>query len=348
MKVVIIGASGYSGAELAYLVASHEKLTLAGIYVSENSLDKGKPLSRLYPQHLGLLDLPLAPLTSEAFTEIQNNADYVCLCTDHKVSVELAPIFIEMGKKVFDLSGGFRLSSDEDYQEYYGFSHGNTTLLNQAVYGLAEWQNQDDIKNAKLIAVPGCYPTAALNALKPLVDGDLVTEQPIIINAVSGVTGAGRKANIGTHFCEVSIGAYGLFNHRHTPEIEKYLNHDVLFTPHLGNFPRGILETIYVQLKDGVTQEQVEAAYQCLADKPLIRLLGNTIPSINGVANNPFVDIAWQQKGSQLIVMSAIDNLLKGASGQALQCMNISMGLPGELGLLPKGQSQTLPEGAKS
>ena len=242
-----------------------------------------------------------------------------------------------MGKKVFDLSGGFRLSSDEDYQKYYGFSHQNINLLNQAVYGLAEWQNQIDIKNAQLIAVPGCYPTAALNSLKPLVDAGLVAEQPIIINAVSGVTGAGRKANIGTHFCEVSLSAYGLFNHRHTPEIEKYLDHEVLFTPHLGNFPRGILATIYVQLKDGITEAQVESAYQCLADKPLIRLLANTIPSINGVANKPYVDITWQKQGSQLIVMSAIDNLLKGASGQALQCMNISMGLPGEMGLLPKG-----------
>ena len=210
MKVVIIGASGYSGAELASLVASHNKLTLAGIYVSEASLDKEKYLSDLYPQYLGLLDQILQPLTSNAFADIQKNADFVCLCTDHKVSIELAPIFIEMGKKVFDLSGGFRLSSDEDYQKYYGFSHQNISLLNQAVYGLAEWQNTDDIKNAQLIAVPGCYPTAALNALKPLVDANLVSKENIIINAVSGVTGAGRKANVNTHFCEVSLAAYGL------------------------------------------------------------------------------------------------------------------------------------------
>ncbi|SFC68086.1 N-acetyl-gamma-glutamyl-phosphate reductase [Pseudoalteromonas denitrificans] len=337
MKVVIIGASGYSGAELASLVASHNKLTLAGIYVSEASLDKEKYLSDLYPQYLGLLDQILQPLTSNAFADIQKNADFVCLCTDHKVSIELAPIFIEMGKKVFDLSGGFRLSSDEDYQKYYGFSHQNISLLNQAVYGLAEWQNTDDIKNAQLIAVPGCYPTAALNALKPLVDANLVSKENIIINAVSGVTGAGRKANVNTHFCEVSLAAYGLFNHRHTPEIEKYLGHKVLFTPHIGNFPRGILETIYVQLKENVTADQVEKAYDCLADQPLIRLLANKIPTINGVVNKPFVDIAWQQQGSQLIVMSAIDNLLKGASGQALQCMNISMGLCAEYSLLPKG-----------
>ena len=132
----------------------------------------------------------------------------------------------------------------------------------------------------------------------------------------------------------MSLAPYGLFNHRHTPEIEQHLGHPVLFTPHLGNFPRGILETIYVQLKPGVTAEQVSAAYQVLANEPLIRLLGNKIPSIKGVAKQPFVDIAWQQKGEQLIVMSAIDNLLKGAAGQALQCINLAMGEPHHTGLV--------------
>ncbi|MGB1291998.1 MAG: N-acetyl-gamma-glutamyl-phosphate reductase [Pseudoalteromonas sp.] len=332
MNVVIIGASGYSGAELASLVVKHSQLTLTGCYVSEQSLDKGKLLSDLYPEHLGLLDTPLLPLSEAAFNEINSNADFVCLCTDHKVSVDLAPRFLAMGKKVFDLSGGYRLSSNEDYQTYYGFEHQHTDLLAQAAYGLAEW-NSEAIKEAQLVAVAGCYPTAALNALKPLQQADLLAEQPIIINAVSGVTGAGRKASIATHFCEVSLAPYGLFNHRHSPEIEQHLGHKVLFTPHLGNFPRGILETIYVQLKADVTPEQVTHAYQVLADEPLIRLLGSKIPSIKGVAKQPYVDIAWQQQGSQLIVMAAIDNLLKGAAGQALQCINLAMGLPHSTGL---------------
>lgn len=332
MNVVIIGASGYSGAELASLVVKHSQLTLTGCYVSEQSLDKGKLLSDLYPEHLGSLDTPLLPLSEAAFNEINSNADFVCLCTDHKVSVDLAPRFLAMGKKVFDLSGGYRLSSNEDYQTYYGFEHQHTDLLAQAAYGLAEW-NSEAIKEAQLVAVAGCYPTAALNALKPLQQADLLAEQPIIINAVSGVTGAGRKASIGTHFCEVSLAPYGLFNHRHSPEIEQHLGHKVLFTPHLGNFPRGILETIYVQLKADVTPEQVTHAYQVLADEPLIRLLGSKIPSIKGVAKQPYVDIAWQQQGSQLIVMAAIDNLLKGAAGQALQCINLAMGLPHSTGL---------------
>lgn len=332
MNVVIIGASGYSGAELASLVAKHPNLTLTGCYVSEGSLDKNKLLSDLYPEHLGLLDCPLLPLSVSAFDDIQSDADYVCLCTDHKVSVDLAPQFLAMGKKVFDLSGGYRLASNDDYVTYYGFEHQHPELLNEAAYGLAEW-NHDAIGNAKLIAVAGCYPTAALNALKPLKQAGLLSSESIIINAVSGVTGAGRKASVGTHFCEVSLAPYGLFNHRHGPEIEQHLGHKVLFTPHLGNFPRGILETIYVQLKPGVTKENVASAYQVLSSEPLIRLLGDKVPSIKGVAKQPFVDIGWQQQGTQLIVMSAIDNLLKGAAGQALQCINISMNLDHTTGL---------------
>ncbi|MDN3473893.1 N-acetyl-gamma-glutamyl-phosphate reductase [Pseudoalteromonas sp. APC 3355] len=332
MNVVIIGASGYSGAELASLVAKHPNLTLTGCYVSEGSLDKNKLLSDLYPEHLGLLDCPLLPLSVSAFDDIQSDADYVCLCTDHKVSVDLAPQFLAMGKKVFDLSGGYRLASNDDYVTYYGFEHQHPELLNEAAYGLAEW-NHDAIANAELIAVAGCYPTAALNALKPLKQAGLLSSESIIINAVSGVTGAGRKASVGTHFCEVSLAPYGLFNHRHGPEIEQHLGHKVLFTPHLGSFPRGILETIYVQLKPGVTKENVASAYQVLSSEPLIRLLGDKVPSIKGVAKQPFVDIGWQQQGTQLIVMSAIDNLLKGAAGQALQCINISMNLDHTTGL---------------
>ncbi|WP_010364118.1 N-acetyl-gamma-glutamyl-phosphate reductase [Pseudoalteromonas citrea] len=332
MNVVIIGASGYSGAELASLVAKHPHFSLVGCYVSEQSLDKDKLLSELYPEHTGLLDTLLLPLTEEAFSVIEQQADYVCLCTDHKVSVELAPKFLALGKKVFDLSGGYRLAKTSDYDTYYGFEHPYAQWLEQAQYGLAEWYAQD-IADAQLIAVAGCYPTAALNALKPLKDANLLTDDQVIINAVSGVTGAGRKANIATHFCEVSLAPYGLFTHRHTPEIAQYLDHPVLFTPHLGNFPRGILETIYLTLKPGTRSEDVDKAYQVLADEPLIRLKGSTIPTIKGVVKQPYVDIGWQQQGEQLIVVVAIDNLLKGAAGQALQCMNIVNKKPSYIGL---------------
>ena len=333
LNVTIIGASGYSGAELASLIAKHPNFSLAGCFVSEQSLDKGKLLSDLYPEHASLLDTLLLPLNEQAFIDIETNADFVCLCTDHKVSVELALKFLAMGKKVFDLSGGFRLKNPQDYDSFYGFTHQSPTWLAQAEYGLAEW-NAKAISQAQLVAVAGCYPTAALNGLKPLKQADLLADDTIIVNAVSGVTGAGRKANIGTQFCEVSLAPYGLFNHRHTPEISQYLGHSVLFTPHLGNFARGILETIYVKLKPGVSEYQVNEAFQVLADEPLIRLKGNKqMPSIKGVAKQPYVDIGWQVQGEQLIVVVAIDNLLKGAAGQALQCMNIAALLPAELGL---------------
>ncbi|WP_194866621.1 N-acetyl-gamma-glutamyl-phosphate reductase [Pseudoalteromonas sp. PPB1] len=333
-NVAIVGASGYSGAELASLVARHPGLHLSGCYVSVQSLDKGKYLSELYPEHTGLLDVSLLPLTDETFADIaDSDVDYVCLCTDHKVSVELAQTFLAMGKKVFDLSGAYRLKSSADYEQYYGFSHPYSQWLDKAQYGLVEWYG-DVLSEAQLVAVPGCYPTAALNALKPLKQADLLSDDTIIINAVSGVTGAGRKASLTTHFCEVSLAPYGLFNHRHTPEIERYLAHPVLFTPHLGNFPRGILETIYVSLKPGVSAHQVAQAYQVLADEPLIRLKGDALPSIKGVANRAFVDIGWQQQGQQLIVTVAIDNLLKGAAGQALQCMNLASQYPHEQGLM--------------
>jgi N-acetyl-gamma-glutamyl-phosphate reductase len=332
MNVVIIGASGYSGAELASLVAKHPHFSLVGCYVSEQSLDQHKLLSELYPEHLGLLDTVLLPLTEAAFLDIEQQADYVCLCTDHKVSVELAPKFLAQGKKVFDLSGGYRLATTNDYNTYYGFEHPYAQWLEQAQYGLAEWYAQE-IADAQLIAVAGCYPTAALNALKPLKDANLLADDKIIINAISGVTGAGRKANIATQFCEVSLAPYGLFNHRHSPEISQYLNHPVLFTPHLGNFARGILETIYITLRPGISNEAVTKAYQVLADEALIRLKGNTMPTIKGVVKQPYVDIGWQQQGDQLIVVVAIDNLLKGAAGQALQCMNIVNQQPSYLGL---------------
>ncbi|MCF2857373.1 N-acetyl-gamma-glutamyl-phosphate reductase [Pseudoalteromonas sp. SMS1] len=332
MNVSIIGASGYSGAELAKLLANHPNFNLIGCYVSQQSLDKGKLLSDLYPEHTGLLDIALQPLCDAHFAQIAHASDYVCLCTDHKVSVELAPKFLDLGVKVFDLSGGFRLANSSLYEQYYGFPHPHQALLDSAEYGLVEW-NKAGIEHAQLVAVAGCYPTAALNALKPLKQAGLLADSQVIINAVSGVTGAGRKAAINTQFCEVSLAPYGLFNHRHGPEITQYLDHPVLFTPHLGNFSRGILETIYVQLSDDVSENDVAAAYQVLADEPLIRLKGNTLPSIKGVAGTPYVDIGWQQQGTQLIIVSAIDNLLKGAAGQALQCMNIVSGFNATKGL---------------
>ena len=240
--------------------------------------------------------------------------------------MDLAPQFLAAGIKVFDLSGAFRVEQEGFYDDFYGFTHNQPEWLKKAVYGLAEW-NEEAIAQAELIAVPGCYPTASLSALKPLMAAGFIKAGTTpIINAVSGVSGAGRKAAINTSFCEVSLNPYGVFKHRHQPEIAHHLGTKVIFQPHLGNFVRGILATIYVQLADGVTAEQVDAAYAAAYEgKPIVRL-SSQWPSIAGVAGTPFCDLHWQLEDDQLIIGSAIDNLLKGASAQAMQCININYG----------------------
>lgn len=332
-SVAIIGASGYVGAELTRLVNQHSALVLIGCYVSEHSSDAGKLLGDLHPQYAHCLSMPLQPLSGAAKAAIIEQADTVFLCTDHAVSVALAPEFLQAGLRVIDLSGGFRLHDANQYSDFYGFEHKHTDWLGRAVYGLAEW-HAADIATAQLVAVPGCYPTAALMALLPLKQKALLTDEKVIVNAVSGVTGAGRKASLNTHGAELSLQAYGLFNHRHTPEIAQQLQQNVLFTPHLANFPRGILATVYANLHEQVTDTEIEGAYQCYAGQPLVRVKAQSRPAIKNVVHQPFVDIGWHRQGNQLIVLSAIDNLLKGAASQAIQCINLQLGVPVEEGLL--------------
>ncbi|MTJ03030.1 N-acetyl-gamma-glutamyl-phosphate reductase [Idiomarina piscisalsi] len=332
-SVAIIGASGYVGAELTRLVNEHSALTLIGCYVSEHSSDAGKLLGDLHPQYAHCLSMPLQPLSSAAKVAIIEQAATVFLCTDHEVSVALAPEFLQAGLRVIDLSGGFRLHDANQYSDFYGFEHKHTDWLGRAVYGLAEW-HAADIATAQLVAVPGCYPTAALMALLPLKQKALLTDDKLIVNAVSGVTGAGRKGALNTHGAELSLQAYGLFSHRHTPEISQQLQQNVLFTPHLANFPRGILATVYANLYDQVTDTEIEGAYQCYAGQPLVRVKAQSRPAIKNVVHQPFVDIGWHREGNQLIMLSAIDNLLKGAASQAIQCINLQLGLPVEEGLL--------------
>lgn len=330
LNTLIIGASGYTGAELAKMVHLHPHLNLAGLYVSAQSLDANKPISELHGQLKGIVDLPLQPLVDVA--AVAESADIVLLATAHEVSHDLAPAFLAAGCQVFDLSGAFRVQGDSFYSDYYGFEHQHTHWLEQAVYGLAEW-NSDAIKNAQLVAVPGCYPTASQLALKPLLEAGLIDKaQWPVINAVSGVSGAGRKATLTNSFCEVSLQAYGIFNHRHQPEIASHLDCEVIFTPHLGNFKRGILATITAKLLPGVGEEQVAAAmakaYQHRDEPNAVRLLDGQAASIQNVVNTCFCDIGWLLQDQHIILTSAIDNLLKGASSQAMQCINIRNEFP--------------------
>ncbi|TBL49488.1 N-acetyl-gamma-glutamyl-phosphate reductase [Obesumbacterium proteus] len=322
---LIVGASGYTGAKLAAYLHRHPHMNITGLTVSAQSADAGKLLSDLHPQLKGIVDLPLLPMSDVA--AMAKDVDVVFLATAHEVSHDLAPQFLQMGCVVFDLSGAYRVNQASFYQDYYGFTHQHADWLDKAVYGLAEWR-AEDIKQAQLVAVPGCYPTASQLALKPLIDAGLLDlNQWPVINAVSGVSGAGRKASMTTSFCEVSLQPYGIFTHRHQPEIATHLGTPVIFTPHLGNFPRGILATITCKLTAGVKAEQIDAAYQqAYAGKPLVRIYDKGVPAIKNVAGTPFCDIGFALQGEHLIIVSAEDNLLKGAAAQAVQCMNIRFG----------------------
>lgn len=325
LKTTIIGASGYTGAELALMVYKHPELTLTGLYVSANSVDAGKPISQLHGKLAGIVDEPVQPLVDVA--AVAQASDVVFLATAHEVSHDLAPTFLEAGCQVFDLSGAFRVNDNDFYTTYYGFEHKYAKWLQNAAYGLAEW-NSEAIKQAQLVAVAGCYPTASQLAIKPLVESKLIdTNQWPVINATSGVSGAGRKATMTNSFCEVSLQPYGVFTHRHQPEISSHLGCDVIFTPHLGNFKRGILATVTMKLAAGVTAEQVSQAFtDAYESTPVVRLTGDVIPRLQNVQHTPFCDIGWKVQGEHVIVMSVIDNLLKGASSQAMQCLNIHYG----------------------
>lgn len=333
LNAIIIGASGYTGAELARILHQHPYFNLVGLYVSATSQDKDKAISQIYPQLKSIVDLPLQPLPND-LTSLAKNCDLVFLATAHQVSHDLAPIFVENGCKVFDLSGAYRVNQPDFYPQYYAFEHQYPDLLSQAVYGLAEW-NTEQLKQADLVAVAGCYPTVSQLCLKPLIEQDLLERSQLpVINAVSGVSGSGRKASLTSSFCEVSLNPYGVFNHRHQPEIATHLGRDVIFTPHLGNFKRGILATITAKLKTGVTFEQVKDVFQhAYANQPLVRLYSEGLPSIKAVEFTPFCDIGFVVDKGHIILIGAEDNLLKGASAQAVQCANIRFGFQQTEGL---------------
>ena len=340
IKTCIIGASGYTGAELAALVHRHSQFELAALYVSTRSADAGKFLGDIHPQFFNSINLPLQPIDEGNLSALKDNFDLIFLATPHEASHKWMNELCdkENGKKavIIDLSGAFRIKDKIKFAEYYSFEHHADKLLAEAVYGLADW-HQEQIKHADLVAVPGCYPTASLTALKPLQQNAIIdsTHFPII-NAVSGVSGAGRKAALNSSFSEVSLQAYGVFGHRHQPEITDYLGTDVVFTPHLGNFKRGILATITVKTAAGVTEQQITDAYQqAYQGNPIVRLR-NSWPKIDDVVGTPYCDLFWKldSKTGYLVITSAIDNLLKGAATQAMQCANLRFGFASHMGLV--------------
>ena len=333
-KAVVIGASGYAGAEICRILSRHGGVSLEGLYVSENSADKGRRLSDLYGSLRGICDMILEPTPEPS--KIAGKADIAFLATDHKVSHDLAQPLVDHGVAVFDLSGAFRISDTAVFEKAYGFPHEHADLLRQAVYALAEYTDPEKLRATRIISLPGCYPTASQLALRPLIEGgalDLAYRPSI--NAVSGVTGSGRKAKLTNSFCEVSLNAYGVFTHRHQPEIEEHLGTKVVFTPHLGPFKRGILATITARLNEGFGQEQVRALYEkAYEGRRLVRLVDG-MPRLQDVQELPFCDIGFKcSADGYIVVCSAIDNLLKGAAAQAVQVMNIYCGFDEATGLL--------------
>lgn len=338
MKVAVIGASGYVGAELVGLLLQHDKVSISHLVVSENSTSNGSLFSELHARWLGICDVPLQAFSEQWFEAAVEDLDAVFFATPHEFSVQWAQAFITRGVQVFDLSGGFRLKQATDYPTYYGFEHSNLAALAQAQYGLAEWLPQD-FSETKLVAVPGCYPTASLLSLKPVMVNQLHLEHSLIVaNGISGVSGAGRNASLATSFNEVSLRPYNILKHRHQPEISQEAGTQVIFNPHLAPFKRGLLATVTLTLNSGVTKEMVDQAFiGAYQDQPLVRIK-KQCPQIDDVAHTPFADIFWEYDEAKqvLVVTTAIDNLLKGAASQAVQCLNAKLGLPLGYALVPQ------------
>ncbi len=338
VRAIVAGATGYSGRDLIRLLLDHPRIDLVGAFASRSA--ETTPLAAIHPQLTGLTNLDCQPFDETAFGKL--DPELIFLATPNEFSHEVAPALLESGATVVDISGAFRLRDAALYPKYYGFEHARPDLLRQAVYGLTEFA-REELRGAKLIANPGCYPTSILTPMIPLLEAGLTVSaggsegQPIICDSKSGVTGAGKAPTATTHFVEVSesFKSYNLFKHRHAPEIAQGLgvlndSRAVIFTPHLLPINRGILSTIYVKLQGGVTRRDILSAWRrAFDDAPFVRVFSESqMPEIKFVANNPFCDIgcAVDESAGQAIIVSALDNLLKGAASQALQNANLALG----------------------
>lgn len=337
LSIAIVGASGYAGGELAEILLAHPHARIVSLLGSEGHGGKAEArrIDALFPRLRGRIDLPIVPLNPGELAA--SGVDVAFLATPHEASMTLAPTLIDAGIRVIDLSGAWRLGGVDQTEATYGLRTERPELFTEAVYAMVEL-NRSRLPGARLISNPGCYPTASVLALAPLVRaGAIRAGTRPIIDATSGVSGAGRSPNARTHFCEVSLQPYGVLSHRHAPEIELHAETGVVFTPHLGAYDRGILATIHVELAPGWTGARVTETYErAYGHERFVRLLGrDEWPSVAGVRGTNFCDLGWaaDERHGHLIVVSAIDNLVKGAAGQAVQAMNAAFGMPEQLGL---------------
>ena len=346
ISVALIGASGYTGSELARLLATHDGADLTVATASGERV--GQKLSDLFPSLRGVCDLVLREINLD---EIADGCDVAVIALGHGKALEIAPQLLQRGVRVIDLGADFRLRDAGSYREWYHLEHSAPELLRETVYGLPEW-NREKIKTAQLVANPGCYPTSAILALAPFIEKSAIKAHSIIVNSASGVSGAGRASfGVGTHFPEYvgDFKAYNVGAHRHTPEIEQMLNDVspnpddlqaraiITFTAHLLPVARGILSTCYAApMTEMTTQEAHAILSERYANEPFVRVLPlGQYPQIKHVNGSNFCDVGTKvdARTGRLIVISAEDNLLKGASGQALQNLNIMFGLPETMGL---------------
>ncbi|MBU1564454.1 MAG: N-acetyl-gamma-glutamyl-phosphate reductase [Proteobacteria bacterium] len=338
IKVGIIGASGYTGAELARILCNHPEVEIS---VATSRQYAGHPISDIFQNLKGKINIICENLPVD---ELCQRADIFFTAVPHKTAMDLVPVLLAAGKKVIDLSADFRLRNVEVYEQWYQ-PHSSSQLLQEAVYGLPELYRQD-IAGCRLVANPGCYPTSIILGLAPLLKAGAIQPQTIIADSKSGTSGAGRTALTGTLFCEVHDGfrPYKVGRtHRHTPEIEQELSElagqpvNVTFTPHLLPIARGILSTVYASLTPGFDIKDIYKLYhEQYAAEPFIRLLEEDVfPATQFVRGSNFCDISFKidPATQRIIIMSAIDNIVKGASGQAVQNMNIMCGLTETTGL---------------
>jgi N-acetyl-gamma-glutamyl-phosphate reductase len=319
-RVAIVGATGYSGAELTAILARHAEVELVALFSSSNTA-RGAVTPTL-PQFIA------EPFSMEAL--VASKPEIVFLATPNEVSAGLAPQLLDLGMRVIDLSGAFRLEEPSMYPTWYGFDHERPNLLGEAVYGLTEYCN-GELKKARLVANPGCYPTSILLALRPLTFA-IDREQPVICDSKSGVSGAGKKADVNFSFAELfgNFKAYGVGQHRHEPEIRQQLHlgdrAPVVFVAHLLPVHRGILSTMHIGFTHAMTEQQIADAYtRVYANAPFVRVLpAGQLPELKNVVNTPRAEIGFQllHGGRRAVIVSVIDNLLKGAASQAVQNFN--------------------------
>jgi len=337
IKIGIIGAGGYAGVNLLSLLLGHKEAEV--VWLMSEEAHKGKKISELYPHLLG--ECNLACGTLDDIDKQIPKVDLIFLALPHGIALNYVPKILAAGKKVVDLGADYRFNDEAVFQKWYKLEHPDKKVLSEAVFGLPELY-KEQIKKARLVANPGCYPTASILGLAPLIKNKLVDQNSLIVDAKSGISGAGRGVSLKVHFCErdEGIAAYNVTTHRHMGEIEyqlsKVASNDltVTFVPHLTPMNRGILATCYAKLR--ITNYELRKTYkEFYKGQPFVRIYETGEPCTKNVAGTNYCDIgiAVNEVTNTVIVMSCIDNLIKGAAGQAVQNMNLMLGFPEEEGL---------------